>query len=183
MRGASSVSCSTPCCGPRRRLLRGDAAALAGPALSHGAPGEEDAFSVLHGLYWLTVDVTQRAPLLLAVDDLHWADQPSLNFIAHLVRRLDGLPLLLVLTVREPRSATVQERAATASLAAETGVTVLRPSALGRGGVRRARARQRWAPTRHPRSSKPAASPPAATHCCCTRCWPASPPRASRARR
>jgi DNA-binding CsgD family transcriptional regulator len=114
------------------QLLRGDAAALAGPVLSHGSsPGMEDAFSVLHGLYWLTVDVTQRAPLLLAVDDLHWADQPSLNFISHLVRRLDGLPLLLVLTVREPRSATVQERVATASLAAETGVTVLRPSALG----------------------------------------------------
>src|SRR3984885_4336703 len=114
------------------RLLRGDAAALAGPALSHGSrPGVEDAFSVLHGLYWLTVDVTQRASLLLAVDDLHWADRPSLNFISHLVRRLDGLPLLLVLTVREPRSATVQERVATASLAAEAGVSVLRPSALG----------------------------------------------------
>jgi DNA-binding CsgD family transcriptional regulator len=114
------------------RLLRGDAAALARPALSHGSrPGVEDAFSVLHGLYWLTVDVTQRASLLLAVDDLHWADRPSLNFISHLVRRLDGLPLLLVLTVREPRSATVQERVATASLAAEAGVNVLRPSALG----------------------------------------------------
>jgi DNA-binding CsgD family transcriptional regulator/tetratricopeptide (TPR) repeat protein len=114
------------------QLLRGDAAALAGPALSHGSRSDvEDPFSVLHGLYWLTVDVTQQAPLLLAVDDLHWADQPSLNFIAHLVRRLDGLPLLLVLTVREPRSATVQERAATASLAAEAGVTLLRPAALG----------------------------------------------------
>jgi DNA-binding CsgD family transcriptional regulator len=114
------------------RLLRGDAAALAGPALSHGStPGVEDAFSILHGLYWLTVDITQRAPLLLAVDDLHWADQPSLNFISHLARRLDGLPLLLALTVREPRSATVQERTATASLAAEAGVTELRPAALG----------------------------------------------------
>jgi DNA-binding CsgD family transcriptional regulator/tetratricopeptide (TPR) repeat protein len=67
---------------------------------------------------------------LLAVDDLHWADQPSLNFISHLVRRLDGLRLLLVLTVREPRSATVHERAATASVAAEAGVTVLRPAPL-----------------------------------------------------
>jgi DNA-binding CsgD family transcriptional regulator/tetratricopeptide (TPR) repeat protein len=114
------------------RLLRAGAAALAGPALSHGSrQGVEDAFSVLHGLYWLTVDVTQRAPLLLAVDDLHWADQPSLNFISHLVRRLDGLPLLLVLTVREPRSATVHERTATASLAAEAGVIVVRPAALG----------------------------------------------------
>jgi hypothetical protein len=71
--------------------LTGDAAALAAPALGHaGAAGEEDSFSVVHGLYWLTAGIAQRAPLLLAVDDLHWADQPSLRFIAHLARRLDG---------------------------------------------------------------------------------------------
>ncbi len=115
-----------------RRPLRDDAVALASPALIRGSKlGEEDAFAVMHGLYWLTVDITQRAPLLVAVDDLHWADQPSLSFIAHLARRLDGLPLLQVLAVREPRSATVQERAATASLAAEAAVTVLRPRPLG----------------------------------------------------
>ena len=88
--------------------LAGDAAALAAPALAapalaHGGyRGEEDSFSVLHGLYWLTAGIAQRAPLLLAVDDLHWADQPSLRFIAHLAHRLEGLRVLLVLTVREP---------------------------------------------------------------------------------
>jgi DNA-binding CsgD family transcriptional regulator len=116
----------------RGRLLPGDAAGLAGRALSHGSPpGEEDSFSVLHGLYWLTADLTQQAPLLLAIDDLQWADQPSLSFVVHLARRLDGLAALLVLTVREPRSATVHEKAAIASLASEAGVTVLRPAALG----------------------------------------------------
>src|SRR6202041_2258066 len=60
-------------------------------------------------------------------------DQPSLRFIGHLARRLDGLPVALVLTVREPRSGTAREKALTASLAAEPGVTVLRPAALGRG--------------------------------------------------
>ena len=102
--------------------LAGDAAALAAPALGHAGPaGEEDSFSVVHGLYWLTAGMAQQAPLLLAVDDLHWADQPSLRFIAHLARRLDGLPVLLVTTVREPRSATAQDRALTAGLAAEPG--------------------------------------------------------------
>ena len=81
--------------------LAGDAAALAAPALAHGTrQGDEDPFSVLHGLYWLTAGIAQRAPLLLAVDDLHWADQPSLRFIEHLARRLEGLAALLVLTVR-----------------------------------------------------------------------------------
>jgi DNA-binding CsgD family transcriptional regulator len=111
----------------------GDAARLAAPAITPGTRrSEEDSFSVLHGLYWLTAGIAQQAPLLLAVDDLHWADQPSLRFIGHLARRLDGLPVALVLTVREPRSGTAQEKALTAGLAAEPGVTVLRPAALGR---------------------------------------------------
>ena len=81
--------------------LAGDAVALAARALTGGAEGgDENSFAVLHGLYWLTADIAQQRPLLLAVDDLHWADQPSQRFIAYLVRRLDGLAVLLVLTVR-----------------------------------------------------------------------------------
>src|ERR1700722_20145613 len=83
----------------------GDAAALAAPALGPGGPGaDEGAFSILHGLYWLTSALAQRAPLLIAVDDLQWADQPSLRFVLHLARRLEGLPVLLVVTVRGPRA-------------------------------------------------------------------------------
>ena len=109
----------------------GDAAALAAPALGRaGSAGEEDSFSVVHGLYWLTAGIAEQAPLLLAVDDLHWADQPSLRFIAHLARRLDGLPVLLMATVREPRSATAQDGTLTAGLAADPAVIVLRPAAL-----------------------------------------------------
>ena len=118
--------------GPGGRQLAGDAAMLAAPALTHGSHRpEEDSFSVLHGLYWLTVGIAQRAPLLLAVDDLHWADQPSIRFIGHLVRRLEGLQVVLLLTVREPRSGTAQDKALIASLAAEASVTVLHPAALG----------------------------------------------------
>ena len=75
-------------------------------------------------------DIAQQRPLLLAVDDLHWADQPSQRFIAYLVRRLDGLAVLLALTVREPRSGTARDKALTAGLAMETSVITLRPAAL-----------------------------------------------------
>lgn len=92
--------------------------------------GEEDAFGILHGLYWLTADLAQRRPLLITVDDLHWADQPSQRFVAHLARRLDGMPVLLLATIREPRSGTAQEKALTGALVAEEGVTLLRPTAL-----------------------------------------------------
>ena len=37
-------------------------------------------------------------PLVLAVDDLHWCDRPSLRFLAYLTRRLEGLPVLLAVT-------------------------------------------------------------------------------------
>ena len=36
-----------------------------------------------------------EGPLLLAVDDLHWCDRPSLLFFAYLARRLEGQPILL----------------------------------------------------------------------------------------
>jgi DNA-binding CsgD family transcriptional regulator len=111
--------------------LADDAVALAALAVTRDAqPGDEDAFAVLHGLYWLTADIAQRAPLLLAVDDLHWADQPSQRFVAHLAHRLEGLPVLLVLTVREPRSGTAQQKSLIAGLAAEASVITLRPAAL-----------------------------------------------------
>ena len=112
--------------------LADDAVALAALALTRDAQqGDEDSFAVLHGLYWLTADIAQQAPLLLAVDDLHWADQPSQRFVAHLAHRLEGLAVLLVLTVREPRSGTAQQKSLIAGLAAEASVIALRPAALG----------------------------------------------------
>ena len=42
----------------------------------------------------------------LTVDDVQWADAPSLRYLAYLARRLDGLPVLLAVTARtgEPSS-------------------------------------------------------------------------------
>ena len=57
-------------------------------------------FATLHGLYWLALNLAAERPLLLAVDDLHWCDRPSLRFLAYLARRLDGAPVLLATTLR-----------------------------------------------------------------------------------
>jgi DNA-binding CsgD family transcriptional regulator len=92
-------------------LLSG-AAAAAAPALGLAAAGSDggvpvaDAdpadlpFSTLYGLYWLTVSLGDAEPLLLAVDDAHWADPPSLRFLAFLAARLEGLPILLAVAAR-----------------------------------------------------------------------------------
>ena len=74
-------------------------------------PGEDDelrdaTFATLHGLYWLAVNLTADAPLLVAVDDLHWVDRPSLRFLAYLAPRLEGLPVLMAVGLRTGETGT-----------------------------------------------------------------------------
>src|SRR5262249_60856260 len=59
-------------------------------------------FAVLHGLYWLAANIAARRPAAIVVDDLHWSDPPTLRWLSFLGRRLEGLPLLVVLGLRPP---------------------------------------------------------------------------------
>ena len=73
----------------RAALLAGPAAAvrrlLLGKAVE--TPAGDTSFAVLHGLYWLAANLAARRPVLIAVDDAHWADEPSLRWVAYLARR------------------------------------------------------------------------------------------------
>jgi len=91
----------SPSAGERRRLLAGPARAGAGAlGLAAGnSPASE--FAAVHGLYWLCVNLAERQPLLLTVDDLQWVDGPSLSWLAYLGPRSAESPMLVVLTVRE----------------------------------------------------------------------------------
>ncbi len=44
---------------------------------------------------------SQRQPLVMVLDDLHWSDQPSLSLMQFLVRELTGARMLLVGTYRD----------------------------------------------------------------------------------
>ena len=93
------------------RLLAGSAdparAVFGAPAADSGGEAVRDAsFAALHGLFWLTVNLTGDGPLMLVVDDLHWCDRPSLRFLAYLAPRLDGLPLVLVTGLRTGEAST-----------------------------------------------------------------------------
>jgi predicted ATPase len=55
---------------------------------------------VLQGLYWMAANLCRRHPLLLCVDDAQWADLASLRWLGYLTRRLDGLPLTIVVASR-----------------------------------------------------------------------------------
>ncbi len=95
--------------GQRDALLAG-AAALARPMFDDAGAvldaGAEDAtFPRLHGLYWLTANLARERPLLLTVDDAHWSDEPSLKFLSFLVRRLEDLPILVLVGTRPTEEA------------------------------------------------------------------------------
>jgi hypothetical protein len=87
--------------GRREELLRGNAAPVAAVFEPAAAPREgADPFAAEHGLYWLVADLAASRPLLLLVDDAQWADPTSLRALAYVARRLDGLPVAILVTVR-----------------------------------------------------------------------------------
>lgn len=121
----------------REQLFAG-AAALAAPVVG-AAPSPKEAtvdasFATLHGLYWLVVALADRGPLLLSIDDAHWADPPSLRFLDFLSRRVEELPVLVVAGLRpnEPGA----EHELLGALAEAPGAEVLRPRALSAGAAR-----------------------------------------------
>ena len=98
-----------------------------------GLQPEGDQFAVLNGLYWQVADLAERAPLLVAIDDLHWCDAPSLRFVAFLARRVEGLPVLLAVAAR--RGEPGADEAILADLRADPLATVLEPAPLSVDGV------------------------------------------------
>jgi DNA-binding CsgD family transcriptional regulator/tetratricopeptide (TPR) repeat protein len=122
----------------RAELLSG-AAALASP-LFEAVPapadsgGGETSFAILHGLYWLAANFGLRRTTLLVIDDLHWADGPSLRWLAYLARRLEGLPLLVVAASR--RAEASRSPALVTEILADPLAVVIRPAALGQDSVK-----------------------------------------------
>jgi DNA-binding CsgD family transcriptional regulator len=96
---------------PERRELFAGAAELAAPLIA--PPGRSEVLDpvptgsfggvagpAMHGLYWVAVNLADDAPLLLCVDDAHWGDPPSLGWLHYLARRLEGVPIALIVARR-----------------------------------------------------------------------------------
>jgi hypothetical protein len=117
----------------RAELLSG-AAALAASlfALVPGETGEsgtETSFAMLHGLYWLAANFVSRRPTLLIVDDVHWADEPSLRWLGYLAKRLEGLPMLVLAATRPSQQARLPTLVT--ELLDDPLATVIHPAGLG----------------------------------------------------
>lgn len=126
--------------GERRLMPRGgaaDASRLLGARLSGAAARADEEpsswFAALHSLYSLTANLASSKRLLLAIDEAHWSDAPSLRFLLYLARRLESLPVLVVLAARveEPGS----DARLFAQLRAEPDLDVIRPRALSKSAV------------------------------------------------
>jgi DNA-binding CsgD family transcriptional regulator len=113
----------------RERLFEGRAA-LALPLFAQVAAGDPD-YATLYGLYWLLVAISQDAPLLICVDDVHWLDAPSLRFLGFLARRIDGMRLMLCGALRPAEPGTDRALLSELSLAAAT----IRPAPLTEAGA------------------------------------------------
>ena len=124
--------------GAVRQLLAGalrglDADVFEGPGrpaarvLGFAEGGSDALVDPLFSLQWVVEALAERAPLVLAIDDLHWLDEESGRFVGYLVRRLEGVPVLVLATARPAEPGATNP----VTLHAE----VLRPQPLSAGAL------------------------------------------------
>jgi len=89
--------------------------------------------AMLHGLYWLTANFAARRPLLLIVDDLHWCDAPSLQWLAYLLPRMEDLEVTIVAGVRPSEPG--EDPSLVGQILADPLSTIVRPSPLSTRAV------------------------------------------------
>ncbi len=111
-------------------------AGAAGPAArlfeldEHDSTAADGGFEALHSLYWLMVNLADRSPVLVLVDDCHWVDRDSLRFLTYLAQRIEGLPVTMVLAARPLDSAMAEPESAWAQVASRPEAVVVHPRPL-----------------------------------------------------
>src|SRR5215217_748943 len=93
---------------PRRLQSLGDEVlrelSVAFPALGDDGDGgmalPSERFRTHRAVRMLLDSLAASAPVMLALDDLHWADDASLELLSHLLRKRSGAPVLFALAYR-----------------------------------------------------------------------------------
>jgi DNA-binding CsgD family transcriptional regulator/tetratricopeptide (TPR) repeat protein len=73
---------------------------LASTGQEPGALSAGPDMALSHGLFTMLAAAPERRPTLVAIDDLHWSDPASLEFVLYLVHRIEELSFAVVLTRR-----------------------------------------------------------------------------------
>ncbi|MDO9408865.1 AAA family ATPase [Patulibacter sp.] len=116
----------------RARAFEGSAS-MAAPMLLGGQPVEQalaagsDA-SLVHALGWVVMNLSAERPLVLVVDDLHWADALSIRLLVQLAAQIADLELLVVAATRPREPASHSDLLD--QLAAQANVQLLQPRPL-----------------------------------------------------
>src|SRR5215208_3847374 len=83
----------------RDRVLSGPASLAAAVLGLRELPHDELA-DPLYALSWLATNLAEIAPLVMAIDDVHWLDAESGRFVGYLAQRVEGLPVLVIGSAR-----------------------------------------------------------------------------------
>jgi DNA-binding CsgD family transcriptional regulator len=97
------------------------------PTLEPSGSGVDPSFAILHGLYWLCANLAAARPLCVIVDDAHWADAPSLRYLAFLLTRLQELKVALLVASRPREPGTDADLLATVTTDPSADVIRLPP--------------------------------------------------------
>ncbi len=121
--------------GQHRRPHVLDERLLAATELMAGgaAPARQETAGIAHSIYWLCARLAADHPMVLLVDDAQWSDRPSLEALSYLARRIEDLPVLLIIGARASAPAPVRDVLGFVSVARAT--TVLRPQPLTPSGA------------------------------------------------
>ncbi len=123
----------------RDRLLAGSAA-LAAPLLERpgtwaGDAADDRAYPIMHGLFWLLANLAETGPVLVVIDDAHWADRASLRLVLYLLQRLDEMAVSIVAARRLGEPGAPDDLLA--QISTHVSSRALRPPPLSRHGARR----------------------------------------------
>ena len=135
-------------CAGRARVLWGACDALFTPRplgplfdVAESVGGELEALVVAEGgprevVAALRDELRTRSPTVLVLEDVHWADEATLDVVRLLARRLEAIPALVVATYRDDElESTHALRVVLGDLAAQRGVERIRLAPLSRAAV------------------------------------------------
>ena len=96
-------------------------------------PGADLSQGVDYGCQWLVAWLAERSPVVLAIDDAHWADGASLRVLLDVQADISAQPVTMVVASRPVENPEIQ--GLLAAMAAEPDCRVLSPGTLSRDAV------------------------------------------------
>jgi DNA-binding CsgD family transcriptional regulator/tetratricopeptide (TPR) repeat protein len=108
-----------------------DVAGVLGAAVTASLRGS----AAQHEIFAAVLDALRETPRVLVVEDLHWADEATTDLVRFLARRIDALPLLMVVSCRDTVGADPVLSPVVGDLVSTPGVRRMQLTPLSRAAV------------------------------------------------